>query len=292
MNFSIIIPHKNTPELLNRCIESIPYRDDLEIIIVDDNSSDSIVNFDAFPGANRKNTKCIFNKEGRGAGYARNLGLSEAKGYWVYFMDADDYVTDAFSEILDKYAKTIDIDMVFLNALSVDENGIEKPLSINKYISNYYQKKRFALSVLRYGFWAPWSRIIKREIMVKNHIQFEEVATGNDVMGIVSASKFAKTFAAEEQVCYMYYKPSGGSQTSAAYNEETYIQRLEQKFKLNQIYREVSYPFLWPIAKAFDNKIYNQTAEVKNMKNKYNYSLIEDAIIYMKYFVAKVLNIL
>ena len=54
MNYSIIIPHKNTPELLRRCIKSIPQRDDLEIIIVDDNSSKEIVNFDNFPGLNRK----------------------------------------------------------------------------------------------------------------------------------------------------------------------------------------------------------------------------------------------
>ena len=39
-NYSIIIPHRNIPQLLQRCIDSIPSRDDLQIIIVDDNSDD------------------------------------------------------------------------------------------------------------------------------------------------------------------------------------------------------------------------------------------------------------
>ena len=38
INYSIIIPHKNSPELLNRCLASIPQRNDIEIIVVDDNS--------------------------------------------------------------------------------------------------------------------------------------------------------------------------------------------------------------------------------------------------------------
>ena len=73
MNYSIIIPHKNTPDLLYRCINSIPQRKDLEIIIVDDNSSENIVDFDNFPGLNRENTTVIFNKAGKGAGNARNI---------------------------------------------------------------------------------------------------------------------------------------------------------------------------------------------------------------------------
>ena len=40
INYSIIIPHKNTPNLLQQCLDSIPYRDDIQIIVVDDNSED------------------------------------------------------------------------------------------------------------------------------------------------------------------------------------------------------------------------------------------------------------
>ena len=45
INYSIIIPHKNIPNLLQRCLDSIPNREDVQIIVVDDNSDPNIVDF-------------------------------------------------------------------------------------------------------------------------------------------------------------------------------------------------------------------------------------------------------
>ena len=64
INYSIIIPHKNIPNLLQRCLDSIPNREDVQIIVVDDNSDPNIVDFDKFPGLNRSNVEVIFTKEG------------------------------------------------------------------------------------------------------------------------------------------------------------------------------------------------------------------------------------
>ena len=102
--FSIIIPHKNIPSLLQRCLDSIPMRDDLQIIIVDDNSDPKKVDFGNFPGLNDARCHVIFTKEGKGAGYARNIALNIAASKWVLFADADDfYSTDILNEFLDKY---------------------------------------------------------------------------------------------------------------------------------------------------------------------------------------------
>ena len=87
INFSIIIPHRNIHTLLQRCIDSIPARDDVQIIIVDDNSDPNIVDFDNFPGKNNPQVEIYLTKEGKGAGYARNVGLDHAKGKWLLFAD-------------------------------------------------------------------------------------------------------------------------------------------------------------------------------------------------------------
>lgn len=63
INYSIIIPHKNIPNLLQRCLDSIPNREDVQIIVVDDNSDPNIVDFDKFPGLNRSNVEVIFTKK-------------------------------------------------------------------------------------------------------------------------------------------------------------------------------------------------------------------------------------
>lgn len=89
--YSVIIPHKDIPCLLQRCLDSIPPRDDVQIIVVDDNSSPDIVDFAHFPGRDRTDVEILFTKEGGGAGYARNCGLAGAKGKWLVFADADDF---------------------------------------------------------------------------------------------------------------------------------------------------------------------------------------------------------
>ena len=117
--FTVIIPHKNTPVLLQRCLDSIPLRDDLEVIVVDDDSDPAIVDFDHFPGKERKDTTVIFDKSGKGAGHARNIGLEHAKGKWLLFADADDYFyPEAFYE-LDKF-KDSDYDIVYFYCNSRD----------------------------------------------------------------------------------------------------------------------------------------------------------------------------
>ena len=60
INYSIIIPHKNIPNLLQRCLDSIPNREDVQIIVVDDNSDPNIVDFDKFPGLNRSHFEVNF----------------------------------------------------------------------------------------------------------------------------------------------------------------------------------------------------------------------------------------
>ena len=65
--YNIIIPHKNTPKLLKRCLDSIPQRDDLHIIVVDDNSDPNKVDFEHFPGLDRDDVEVFFTKEGKGS---------------------------------------------------------------------------------------------------------------------------------------------------------------------------------------------------------------------------------
>ena len=83
--FSVVIPHHNIPLLLQRCLDSIPDTPDIQVIVVDDNSSDSVVDFSKFPGKDRKHTTVILDKAGGGAGHARNVGLEHAIGKWLVF---------------------------------------------------------------------------------------------------------------------------------------------------------------------------------------------------------------
>ena len=111
INYSFVIPHHNTPDLLQRLIDSIPQREDIEIIVVDDNSDE-----DKKASVCRPDVKTIFidKEHTHGAGKARNVGMDAATGKWLLFADSDDFYNPGFIEVLDEY-KNEDIDILFFN---------------------------------------------------------------------------------------------------------------------------------------------------------------------------------
>ena len=115
MNYSIIIPHRNIPNLLQRLLCTIPQRNDMEVIIVDDNSDAEHVDFEHFPGIERADTKVIFDKKGGGGGYARNVGLTQATGKWVIFADSDDYFNYCLNDVLNDSLDS-DSDIIYCKA--------------------------------------------------------------------------------------------------------------------------------------------------------------------------------
>jgi len=139
--FSIIIPHKDVPELLERCLCSIPHREDIQTIVVDDGSNDvetvKIVE-QSFPWM-----LFIYEKNSCGPGVARNRGLENANGEWIVFADADDYFVDSFwehaEEIIDKSA-----DIVYTRCRA-EKLEIERPYHradyYNAMIDAFQQKK-------------------------------------------------------------------------------------------------------------------------------------------------------
>ncbi len=182
IDYSIIIPHKNIPKLLQRCLDSIPLRDDLEVIVVDDNSDPSIVDFCHFPGLNRPDTSVYFDKSGKGAGRARNIGLQHAQGKWLLFADADDYFNYCVRDILDEYRED-NSDIIFFSASSVDSEtytNVGRADYIKSFISTYFENKQKGEILLRYDHGAPWSKLIKRKLVCSHKISFQETLQHND----------------------------------------------------------------------------------------------------------------
>ena len=204
MNYSIIIPHKNTPNLLERCINSIPVRKDLEIIIVDDNSSDHIVDFDNFPGLHRENTTVIFNKEGKGAGNARNIAIPKAKGKYMIFADADDFFNDCFNDILDDYSKQ-EFDVIYFNANSVDSITFEPSNRVDHlhdFFNIYKQNENEGLLYFRYMFTETLCKIVSRNIIINNNIQFGHTKVNQDVVYAINVGDKSKNIIIDKRQGY------------------------------------------------------------------------------------------
>ncbi len=178
--YSFIIPHKNCPDLLQRCINSIPKRNDVQIIVVDDNSDES-----KKPSVENEDVQLILldDAHSRGAGHARNVGLEYAKGKWLLFADCDDYYESDFLNVLDKYRNRNDIDLVYFNYNYIDSiTGAKlEDNKLQKCIENFESTKN-SVDIIKFRNNTPWTKMVRRAFVVSDDIQFEEVINGNDVL--------------------------------------------------------------------------------------------------------------
>lgn len=218
--FSIIIPHHNIPRLLERCLASIPQRDDLEVIVIDDNSDPSIVDFQNFPGANRSDVHVIYSKEGRYAGAARNCGIEAAQGKWLLFADADDFFTPCLPRMLDRYADSPH-DIIFFHANALDsELYSPSPLALLRirHIENYYRTyardPHAGETLLRYAWGEPWAKLYNAQLIRHNNIRFDTTPIHNDTTFTYLAGHHARTIAVDPHCLYcVTYRPGSLSLT-------------------------------------------------------------------------------
>lgn len=111
MKYSVIIPVWNQEGLITRCLDSIPKRDDMEIIVVDDGSTDRTLWYiEEYKKNEYPDLIVISYEDNKGVSYARNKGLEASKGEYVVFIDSDDYVyPDVFGKICDYYYNQADM---------------------------------------------------------------------------------------------------------------------------------------------------------------------------------------
>lgn len=200
INYTFIIPHKNTPSLLSRCINSIPMRDDIEIIVIDDNSDDDKKPLISRPDVN---IISISSECSKGAGRARNYGLKEAKGKWLLFPDADDYYVANFIEIIDKHKDDV-ADVIYFNVCCSPQ--YEKWLRNYKKALMSYDGSVACEERLKYfGVKAAWVKMVRKAMVDAYNIRFEEIMYGNDIFFTYQIGYFAKSINVEKIPIYFYF---------------------------------------------------------------------------------------
>ncbi|MDR1782731.1 MAG: glycosyltransferase family 2 protein [Dysgonamonadaceae bacterium] len=185
MIFSIIIPHCNTPNLLDRCLSSIPKRTDIEVIVIED-------------------------ERRRGAGYARNIGLTKAKGKWLIFADADDFfLNPAFENALEQYADS-DADMICFANTVADSNDVSKEIEhpqfdmYSKIAKVAHHCGLDACDIIRYDCGVVWCRFIKRELVERINARFQETICRNDTFFAVQIGCNAGKIILDNTEIYCY----------------------------------------------------------------------------------------
>lgn len=120
MKVSVIIPVYNQEELIKRAVNSIPLEEDLEVIIVDDGSTDNT--WQVIEGlCEHPKIRGYQMPKNEGVANARNLAINAARGEYLFMLDADDYLyTDRFKKCLPLLNGT---DLVYFN-LKINSGSI------------------------------------------------------------------------------------------------------------------------------------------------------------------------
>lgn len=128
---SVIIPAYNEENYISRALNSLMAqtldKSFFELIIIDDNSTDKTREIvkKSLNGSN-VNYKLLKNEKRRGVSYSRNAGLKEARGEYILFLDADDFISKYYLEMMLKEINSKNFDLVFCKIIVADDKG--KPL--------------------------------------------------------------------------------------------------------------------------------------------------------------------
>lgn len=207
--YTFIIPHHNSPELLNRCLDSIPQREDIQIIVVDDNSAEN-----KRPCIKRNDVEVIYidAEHTKGAGRARNYGLKAAKGKWLLFSDADDmYDRSLLSKIDNVLNDAIDILYFdFYNNYDI-KTSVEEYTLYHQYIADYIKAPTlFSINRLKYGVNAAWNKVFNATFVRNSGVQFEEIPAGNDIYFVhTCGSKTNRVVCIPDKLYYYIKNPQG-----------------------------------------------------------------------------------
>ena len=209
-SFSIIIPHKDIPDLLMRCLKSIPVSEDIQVIVVDDNSADADTYLDKYPELSRPYLEFIRTTKGGGAGYARNVGLERAKGKWILFADSDDFFVEDMYDIISSYVDS-EADVIYFKNKSVLSEDIKveanRDLYVNKNIDQYLADGDEW--PIRAKMCVPWCKMIERSLVDKHSIRFDEILYSNDVYFSMLTGYYAENIQVVDKVLYVVtYRPN------------------------------------------------------------------------------------
>lgn len=209
-SFTIIIPHRNIPELLVRCLNSVPRRDDVQVIVVDDNSDDADAYLEKYPELSFPNVEFYRTKKGGGAGYVRNVGLEYAEGEWLLFADSDDVFTEHFDGILDEISVDKDSDIIYFDVESRD-TVTKQSTCESHWLSERVRDiaKNGVTNDTKYSLLTPWAKAVRKNLVDSHGIRFEEVPCSNDTAFSAKIAFYAKKVSVVMRPGYCWMQRDG-----------------------------------------------------------------------------------
>lgn len=205
---SVIIPVYNVEKYLEDCLDSLINQnisdEEYEIICVNDGSTDrSGIILENY--AKKHQNILVFNKSNGGVSSARNCGIDHAKGEYIWFVDADDFIsTNVLSGICNKL-ELESPDLLFVKPIAFDDSE-----SAEKYKNKVVKEDE---TTKEYGDWL-WTRIINRNIIKNSGVYFNtDISLAEDHMFCTMLNPYIKKIVSIDRVLYFYRKRPNSAST-------------------------------------------------------------------------------
>ena len=239
---SVIVPVYNVSEFLPRCLESLLGQTltEMEVLCVDDASTDdSAAVVRSF--AEKDCRVRLLEQEHQGVSAARNLGLENARGEFVAFVDADDWVESTMLERLVSKAEDCDVAVCSAQVHYEDDDSrasLERALTVEDGLWQKNGENSVWKCLERKGSWPfVWNKLYRRELLQKHKIRFSSrLSLGEDGAFLVLLWQYAEKIAFVEEKLYHYRYRRRASATVRLYQDE--VRRFYQHIDVVEVLLE------------------------------------------------------
>ena len=210
---SIIVPIYNAEKTLHRCVNSILNQDyiDFELLLIDDGSKDSSGAICDEYAAKDARVRVI-HKENSGVSASRNLALNEAKGEYLQFLDADDWITPNATRLLVESAVLNGCDMVISDFYRVIGERLSHKGSIDE--DGVLTREEFANLMMEnpadFYYGVLWNKLYSRAIIEKNQLRMDpKISWCEDFMFNLEYIRHCENIFVLQVPIYYYVKTKG-----------------------------------------------------------------------------------
>lgn len=274
-DISIIVPIYNAEKYIAKCVDSLvnQTKKELEFILINDGSTDNTE--EIIKTYKDKRIKYYKNKN-QGIGKTRNFGISKSTGKYIMFLDSDDYLSkNACQKMYEKILES-NSDLVICDFYKVYDYGKTEEVKLPNFSETNLKIRPSIINEINL---APWNKIYKRELIIKNKIKFIENLKYEDAPFVIEALSKAKKISKLNE-SLNYYVIHGNSETTVRDERCFDILKIVDIIRRNT--KDKKY-LKEEVDKLTVKIITNYTVQQRNQKKKeIGMKFIDEAFIYLK----------
>jgi len=238
MKLSIIIPVYNVEKYLEQCLNSVLNQTftDYEVICVNDGSTDSSLAILQDYEKRFKNLKIIDTENG-GTASARNIGMKNAIGEYIWLVDSDDWVEENSLQTIDNQLKNEQPDVLCFNGKLIYENDkriVFDEIEPENFNSGWDYYNKYALQSRKFHFVCVVLCVYRRDFLIENDLFFDKNVSFEDNLWIPQIFYYAKNVKLTSDCLYFYLIRAGSKMTT--YNQARTFDTINVANKLAEFF--------------------------------------------------------